>query len=233
MSTRQPVDNSPTWGVPTRQVVDIFRCPLDNFDKLTERAKTRNRQTQVAAGDPPFQVVRAEDSWSLVKLVDGTFGWLLAKQIKPVSKRDYWKNVKRAKAGKTLPSPTPSNAKIRVELNKFGGIPYCWGGTTEHGMDCSAFVQKLFWRLAKILLPRNSREQKKCGRSVYQKDICPLDILFFVHSTTGRHHVGVYFEKKIWHFCLDKKGLSIESLEEMKKRYRYLTTRKIIKLKKC
>ncbi len=227
MSTRQRLDKPLGWGRSSRQVVDIFRCPLDNFEKLTERAKTRNRQTQTTKADLPFQLVRNEADWWLVKLADGTFGWLPERFVKQVKTANYWEKVKTATKGKIQPLPSPTPAKIKRELRRFEGIPYLWGGTTDQGMDCSAFVQKLFWNLFKVLLPRNSREQKKCGHTVYLKNICPLDILFFVHSTTGRHHVGVYFDEKVWHFCLDKRGLSTEPLVDMRKRYRYLTTRRI------
>lgn len=226
-----PLDKPFGWGKPSRQVVDIFRCPLDNFDHLTDRAKTRNRQTQTTLEDLPFQLIEKKKKWWLVKLADDTFGWLPAKQIKRIKDLNYWDKVKLTPKNKTIPLPYHALTKIRRIFGEFKEIPYLWGGTAKRGMDCSAFVQKIFLRLFGILLPRNSREQKNCGKFVYLKSICPLDILFFVHSTTSRHHVGVYLDKKVWHFCLDKKGLSIESFGEIKKRYRYLAARRIIKLK--
>ncbi len=238
LSSRQAVDKQVAWGKPSlpagRQVdnvVDIFRCPLDNFDGLNERAKTRNRQTQTTLTDPPFQIIEKRDEWSLIQLADQTFGWLPNKQIKTTPKRDYWVKIKRFETNKSLPSSALNNSKIRQRLKGLKGIPYLWGGTTKHGMDCSAFIQKFFFELTGTLLPRNSREQKKCGKTVYSKDICPLDILFFVHSTSGRHHVGVYFDNLVWHFCLDRQGLSSETREEMKKRYRYLTARRLFKFR--
>jgi len=236
------VDKPLGWGRASRQVVDIFRCPLDNFERLAERAKTRNRQTQTALEDLPFQLLEKREEWWLAKLADGTFGWLPSRQIKRVKDSNYWDKIKLAPKNKTTPLPSPTPTKIRRALDEFKDVPYLWGGATKRGMDCSAFVQKVFLKLFGILLPRNSREQKKCGEFVYLKSICPLDILFFVHlpvgrqaclpnkqaQKKGRHHVGVYFDKVVWHFCLDKKGLSMEPLEALKKRYRYLTARRII-----
>lgn len=240
MSTGQVVDkklcraDKPLgWGKPSRQVVDIFRCSLDNFARLTERAKTRNRQTQITPEDLPFRLLKKKGKWWLVKLADGTFGWILEKFVKRVKSANYWEKVKLAPQGKVIQLPYPALAKIKRHLKKFEGIPYFWGGATKRGMDCSAFIQKVFLKLFGILLPRNSREQKKCGKFVYSKSICPLDILFFAHSTTGKHHVGVHFGEKVWHFCLDKRGLSVEPLEAIKKRYRYLTARRIINFRKC
>ena len=234
MSTRQPVDKPLGWGRPTRQVVDIFRYPLDNFEQLTDAAKTRNRQTQITTEDLPFQILSEEKKWALIRLADGTFAWIYKKFIEKTEVRNYWEKVHIMPRNKTLTLPSPAApAKIKAMLGQFKGIPYLWGGATKQGMDCSAFIQKLFFKLFDILLPRNSREQKKCGRFVHSQELCPLDILFFVHKATSRHHVGVHFDGLIWHFCLDKKGLSTETLSELKKRYRHLTTRRIIEFDKC
>jgi UDP-N-acetylmuramoylalanine--D-glutamate ligase len=238
MSTRQKSQKLIYWGKISLPAVarsgaksegwDIFRRPLDNFDQLTERAKTRNRQTQTSAKDLPFQVQKTQGDWSLVKLVDGTFGWLPSKHVKQVKSSNYWGKVKYFKQNKALPSPTLDAAKLNQFLDKLKAVPYLWGGTTKAGMDCSAFTQKLFFELSSTLLPRNSREQKKLGKVVKSTDISGLDILFFVHKTTGRHHVGVYWNDEVVHFCLDKKGLSTEPLVEMKKRYRHTATRRIL-----
>ncbi|MCF7836289.1 C40 family peptidase [Candidatus Gracilibacteria bacterium] len=241
MSTRQRPNKPLGWGKPTRPVVDIFRRPLDNFERLTDTAKTRNRQTQITTEDLPFQLLAEDEKWTLIGLADGTFGWIYKKFVDKIKTANYWEKVHIMPRHKTLILPSPTApAKIKAILGRFKGTPYLWGGTTRQGMDCSAFIQKLFSELFGILLPRNSREQKKCGCFVYSRELCPLDILFFVHlptgrqaRQTGRHHVGVYFDDLIWHFCLDKKGLSTETLVELKKRYRYLTARRIVKIEKC
>jgi len=249
MSTRQ-VDLSTQkkifWAKANRSVVDIFRKPISNFKHLPESAKTRNRQTQTTPADPVFKVFLQNEKWSLVQLFDGTFGWLINSEIKRVKDLNYWEKIKLAPHEKLIKIVFPSNQKIRNSLSKFKDIPYLWGGTTKHGMDCSAFVQKFLLKISGILLPRNSHEQKKCGQSVYSlstrhinlstrclldNSICPLDIFFFVHSTTSRHHVGIYFDNLIWHFCLEKKGLTSEPYESIKKRYNHVATRRIFKFK--
>lgn len=219
------------WARPCRQVVDIFRKPLGKLDKLNERALARNRQTQASRIDLPFKVLKQEDGWGLAELADGTFGWLPEQTFESVKKQNYWKNIALAPRGKLFTINDPGQQKIIYILKQFEAIPYLWGGTTKRGMDCSAFIQKVFWELGKILLPRNSREQKKCGQSVRSTSLCALDIVFFVHSKTGRHHVGVYFDNLVWHFCLDRQGLSTETLGSIQKRYNYLTARRIFKIK--
>ncbi|MFH0776310.1 MAG: C40 family peptidase [Patescibacteria group bacterium] len=255
------------WGKINRQVANIFRKPIANFDQLTVRALARNRQTQTTAGDLPFKFWPKDENWrsqpkperskgvdwSLIQLADQTFGWLPNQYIVKQKSANYWEKIKLAPKNKLTPLLCPTPAKFKKILNQFKGVPYLWGGTTKAGMDCSAFTQKLFFELGGILLPRNSREQKKCGRAVdstksclhavaRRAKACPLDLLFFVHSTTGRHHVGVYWndavvytrrspQGEVWHFCLDKRGLSTESLDSMQKRYNHVATRRIFKLR--
>ncbi|MFH0776886.1 MAG: NlpC/P60 family protein [Patescibacteria group bacterium] len=227
MSTRQPF----FWGKTSRQVVDILGSPLDNFEQLNERALTRNRQTQTTSRDLPFKFWPKDKNWSLVQLADQTFGWLPNRYIVKQKSANYWEKIKLAPKNKLTPLLCPTPAKFEKFLNQFKGVPYLWGGTTKSGIDCSSFAQKLFFELGGILLPRNSREQKKCGLSVQSTKLCPLDLLFFVHSTTGRHHVGVYWNDEVVHFCLDKRGLSTESLDSMQKRYNHIATRRIFKLR--
>lgn len=227
LSTRQKF----FWARPSQQVVDIFREPIANFERLSKAAKTRNRQTQTTLADPAFRVLRQDENWSLVQLADGTFGWLANSSLRKVKSLNYWEKIKPALQEKLVEIKAPSEQKVRKILTELEGIPYLWGGTTKNGMDCSAFTQKFCWQIGGILLPRNSREQKKRGRAVQSTKLRSLDLLFFVHSTTGRHHVGVYWNEKIWHFCLDKKGLTYETIESIKKRYNHLATRRIFKLK--
>ena len=249
LSTRQKF----FWAQTKQSVVDIFRKPIDNFEQLIERAKTRNRQSQTTNGNLPFKIFSQDEKWSLVQLVDRTFGWLPSSALERVKSYNYWEKIKLAPHEKLTEISTLSQSEIRKILSKFKDTPYLWGGTTSQGMDCSAFVQKSIFAIGDILLPRNSREQKKCGELVYllstgQPDLsthclldtascpldsstCPLDTLFFVHSTSGQHHTGVYFENLVWHFCLDRKGLTFEPLSEMKKRYNHVETRRLFKFK--
>jgi len=203
------------WGKPKQQLIDIFRKPIDNFERLSERARTRNRQTQTTIDDPAFKILEQDEKWSLIQLADGTFGWVTNSEIKCIKDLNYWEKIKLAPREKLVEIALPREQKIHKFLAEFEGVPYLWGGTTKAGMDCSAFVQKLILKVGGILLPRNSREQKKCGQLVQsttqpfylpagrqahlssrQPELstrcpvdnpnCPLDILFFVHLPTGR-----------------------------------------------
>lgn len=229
-STRQRLDKS-TWGRVNASPVDIFRKPVGNLSKLNERARTRNRQTQVSKTDFPFRVLEIDKDWCLIQLADRTHGWIPAKQVRQVKPRDYWGKIIYPVRNRCLLVRRPSQQKINSVLRKFARTPYLWGGTTVQGIDCSGFVQHAVFEWTKVLLPRNSRVQRKYGVSTKCQQLCPLDLVFFVHKKTDKSHVGIYLNDQIWHFCLDKCGLVGESLEELKKRYNCSTARRLFTFK--
>jgi hypothetical protein len=79
---------------------------------------------------------------------------------------------------------------IPVDLaNRFLGVPYLWGGTSDFGFDCSGFTQRLF-RFSGIEIPRNSYEQRDASKDVGKlSDAVRGDLIFF------KGHVAIYLGK--------------------------------------
>jgi len=81
----------------------------------------------------------------------------------------------------------------------FLGIKYKFGGETDLGIDCSAFVQKVY-ALAGVRLPRTARQQAKYGLIVSFKDLQAGDLIFFQTYAKFPSHVGIYIgEGKMIH----------------------------------
>jgi cell wall-associated NlpC family hydrolase len=78
---------------------------------------------------------------------------------------------------------------VRV-AKTFLGAPYKLGGSTLKGIDCSAFVKKIY-EIFNIQLPRTTREQFKVGKKVEKDQLEEGDLVFFKRRG-NRAHVGIY-----------------------------------------
>jgi len=109
---------------------------------------------------------------------------------------------------------------VRV-ASGFLGLKYSRGGSTSNGVDCSAFVQKVF-RLFGIDLPRTAREQFQVGYKVAREALEIGDLVFFKRSKATRPtHVGIYIgDGRFIHTSLRKQRVYIDHLDS-----RYFTAR--------
>jgi peptidoglycan DL-endopeptidase LytE len=72
----------------------------------------------------------------------------------------------------------------------FLGAPYRLGGSTIRGIDCSAFVRKIY-NFFDIELPRTAREQSHVGRNIDKAELVEGDLVFF-RTRREFGHVGIY-----------------------------------------
>lgn len=91
-------------------------------------------------------------------------------------------------------TPTPTSApsgdtSIVDSAEAYLGVPYKWGGTTDKGMDCSGFVQKVY-EDAGYSIGRTTQLQAWEGKEV--EDYAPGDILCFGRSRWNIVHTGIY-----------------------------------------
>ena len=82
------------------------------------------------------------------------------------------------------------NLFVRV-ARTFLGVPYRLGGATMRGIDCSAFVKKVY-EIFGVALPRTAREQSCVGRPIGKDELEEGDLVFFQTQRARRTHVGIY-----------------------------------------
>ena len=82
------------------------------------------------------------------------------------------------------------NLFVRV-ARTFLGVPYRLGGATMRGIDCSAFVKKVY-EVFGVALPRTAREQSCVGRPIGKDELEEGDLVFFQTQRARRTHVGIY-----------------------------------------
>jgi peptidoglycan endopeptidase LytE len=121
------------------------------------------------------------------------------------------------------PGPIPAKGFLLDEKERenligvasgFLGLKYRRGGNTSKGVDCSAFVQRVF-RLMGIDLPRTAREQFQVGYRVAREALETGDLVFFKRSKATRPtHVGIYLrDGRFIHASLRKQRVHIDHLD--------------------
>jgi cell wall-associated NlpC family hydrolase len=106
------------------------------------------------------------------------------------------------------------NIRDRITLlaKKMLGLPYRFGGNSSFGIDCSAYVQKVY-RLAGIDLPRTAREQFRAGESISKEELSVGDLVFFRTYASFPSHVGIYLGNNLFiHASTRIKKVTITSL---------------------
>jgi peptidoglycan DL-endopeptidase LytE len=75
----------------------------------------------------------------------------------------------------------------------FMGAPYKYGGESVRGLDCSAFVKKIY-DIFDVQLPRSAREQFRVGSRIEKEALSVGDLVFFKTKRYVKYptHVGIY-----------------------------------------
>lgn len=103
--------------------------------------------------------------------------------------------------------------RLVLFAKKFLNIPYRFGGSSLLGIDCSAYVQKVY-SLIGINLPRSARLQFNEGEAVDRDALSIGDLVFFRTYASFPSHVGIYLGNDLFiHSSSKGKKVSIDSLE--------------------
>lgn len=118
--------------------------------------------------------------------------------------------------------------EVMTRIIELINTPYLWGGTTTMGIDCSAFVQRIFKIALNIDLPRTSIMQSTVGTEVKREDLKFGDLIFF--NTMGHRisHVGIYLGESVFAHSSSNGGVKTSSLNEDYYNSRFVTARRVI-----
>lgn len=121
------------------------------------------------------------------------------------------------------------NEKIILLAKQFLDIPYRFGGKSFLGIDCSAFVQKVYG-LVGIHLPRSAREQFSHGNSIEKDHLFIGDLVFFRTYASFPSHVGIYIgNNEFIHTSSKLKKVTIANLKAPYYLKRYIGAKRLIK----
>jgi cell wall-associated NlpC family hydrolase len=106
----------------------------------------------------------------------------------------------------------PEERSLFVKVAKtFLGVPYKLGGSTLRGIDCSAFVKKIY-EIFNIQLPRTAREQLSIGIKVEKDQLQEGDLVFFKRQGNNAH-VGIYIgDNQFVHASSSNREVKIDHL---------------------
>jgi len=131
--------------------------------------------------------------------------------VKPAqqAERDFYKEHSQ-KLGVQLKG-NEHKGLLRVSA-QWLGTPYKYGGTSQRGIDCSAFVGVVYKDALGITLPRNSSAIAKSVTNVQRNSLQCGDIVFFTNKEKRISHVGIYLSDNKFIHASTSKGVSVTSL---------------------
>jgi cell wall-associated NlpC family hydrolase len=210
------------WAIAPTVPLNVYRYPP--FIR-----KKNALSTQIYDAEEWFRVFYKKEDFCLIQLIDFTLGWISEENIHLVQqdKRMKWE-VSRAAKNKTLEVSDDRKHQLKSRAEDFLGVPYRWGGTTEKGIDCSGFTQRLYREVLDVYLPKNSRDQRKLGKRVSRSDISFGDLLFLKAKRRNLSHVALYFDDDtVIHASLHQQKVVKESLKTVLESHRFVGIRRI------
>lgn len=123
-------------------------------------------------------------------------------------------NIKYAKMLGVLPQFT-SNDLLYSFIDEWYGTRYRLGGNSKKGIDCSAFVQRLYSRVFNVNLLRTAAEQfTSCSSVQKNEDLKEGDLVFFNIHTKRISHVGIYLINNYFVHSSVSSGVMISRLTD-------------------
>lgn len=211
---------------------DLDTCPwlyVPGWTRDLLEQPNGRRTSQITDTDHWVRRLFVAGPWRLYQTPDLAMGWSndsdLAKLPETVPETNPWQSIIRAIPSACLDKELSISHLIEI-AEELRGIPYLWGGRSIDGLDCSGMTQHIFLKLG-IMLPRNSRVQRKCGCRIPLRDLSAGDLIFAVGKINNLHHVAIALPDGVQHACLTEKQVILESTANFQSRYRIIAIRRI------
>ncbi len=116
--------------------------------------------------------------------------------------------------------------KLYPYHNRWHQTPYKLGGYGSQGIDCSAFVQRAYYDLFNMKIPRTTKSLANYGKKVSRSTIKTGDLVFFKTGYNTRH-VGIYLQDGDFMHASSSKGVIISNINDPYWKKRYWMTRRV------
>jgi cell wall-associated NlpC family hydrolase len=106
-----------------------------------------------------------------------------------------------------------SRKRFALEIQRFIGAPYVWGGASPAGTDCSGLIRTVYRRALGVELPHSTHELYDYGDPISEDDLRLGDLVFFSEPyRSSISHVGIYLDQgKFVHASLSE-GVTLSDL---------------------
>ncbi|WP_158559415.1 NlpC/P60 family protein [Deminuibacter soli] len=123
-----------------------------------------------------------------------------------------------------------TNVDLLKIIDHWWGTRYALGGSTENGIDCSAFSLTVERDVYGKSVPRTAQEQYDQTQRVEENDLREGDLVFFHTSGRKISHVGVYLLNNKFVHASTSGGVMVSDLNDTYWRPRYRGAGRIGKL---
>lgn len=114
-----------------------------------------------------------------------------------------------------LPENETANYDLLVFTLDWLGTPYCYGGSSKKGTDCSGYTSNVYKEIYKKEIPRVSRDIYANSMPIRKYALYEGDLVFFATSGgTKITHVGVYLWDGYFAHASSRKGVMISNLRQ-------------------
>lgn len=130
-----------------------------------------------------------------------------------ISARELDEYIKAEVETKDMTGDVSVKDKLVLFARKMLNFPYRFGGSTLMGIDCSAYVQKVYGFIG-MNIPRSAREQFREGETVDREELSIGDLVFFRTYASFPSHVGIYLGNNMFiHASSRTRKVTINSLD--------------------
>ncbi len=153
-----------------------------------------------------------------IQLYNGNNCLTLSKQlkIKPTEKYNPAEsNSLQVKYGELIDVKPQALTNISLYdfIDNWLGVRYRLGGTDTNGIDCSAFVQRLYEQVYSVDIVRTAREQFTHCKFINDKnELKEGDLVFFKIRSKRITHVGIYLANDRFVHASRTNGVTISNL---------------------